>query len=46
MVMARARQRTRQADVICGRGGADHLDGQGDGGSCHLDTADDEPGDC
>ena len=26
--------------------GRDHLDGQGGGGRCDLDAADDEPGDC
>ena len=34
------------ADDLDGGPGRDHLDGQGGGGTCHLDAADDEPGDC
>ncbi len=34
------------ADDLGGGPGRDHLDGQGGGGTCHLDAADDEPGDC
>jgi hypothetical protein len=34
------------ADDLGGGTGRDHLDGQGGGGACHPDPADDEPGDC
>ena len=34
------------ADDLGGGPGRDHLDGQGGGGTCHQDAADDEPGDC